>query len=46
MSTSTFESVFGKRVLMLLENRRTPDYSLMNEFMVGIENIPGGHESD
>ncbi len=32
------DSVFGKRVLMYWENRRTPDDSQMNGFMVGIGN--------
>ncbi len=33
-----YDSVFGKRVLTYRENRGTPDYSKMNELMVGIEN--------
>ena len=34
----SYDSVFGKRVLTYWENRGTPDYSQMNEFMVCIEN--------
>ncbi len=34
----TDDSVFGKRVLTYRENRGTPDYSLMNGFMVVIAN--------
>ncbi len=34
----TYDSVFGKRVLTYWENRGTPDYCQMNEFMVCIEN--------
>ncbi len=32
-----YDSVFGKRVLTYWENRGTPDYSHLNEFIVGIE---------
>ncbi len=36
--SNTPDSVFGKRELTYWENRATPDYKLMNGFMVGIEN--------
>ncbi len=33
-----YDSVFGKRVLIYLENRGTPEDSNMNGFRIGIEN--------
>ena len=37
-SRTTYDSVFGKRVLTYWENRGTPDYCQMNGFIEGIEN--------
>ena len=39
------DTVFGKRVLTHWKNSVTPDYSQMNGFMVGIEEIGKPHPS-
>ena len=36
--TVSYDSVFGKRVLMYRENRGNPGYSHMNVFIVSMEN--------
>ncbi len=38
MSLTSYDSVFGKRVLTYWENEGTPDYNQINGLKVGIEN--------
>ncbi len=38
MQLEICDSVFGKRVLTYGENRRNPDHSQMNGFIVGVGN--------